>query len=104
MKIDFDDQGTVLYQESFELIDFPVGPFPLCGRGESFHPFHKHSAIPGSIKDRYLAIGRQLAPESPKIMMLILFLRRFDDRINTEGSRVEFLDQALDCATFAGRV
>ena len=31
MKVNFDDRGTVLHQESFKFVDFSISAFPLDG-------------------------------------------------------------------------
>lgn len=101
VEVDFDEDRAVVRQLFLEAVDLFEGPFPLLLFGKTFHPFHKNASVPRAVKDGDVPVGRESGPETPEVVVLILFLGGFADRVDAIEARVESFNRALDGSAFS---
>src|SRR5215831_15710519 len=61
-------------KDSLELVDLTISASPFSLGRKSFDPFDQHPPVPRTVKDDYLTILRQMAPESLQVMFGTLML------------------------------
>ena len=88
----------------FHIIDLPIGSLPFFFCAEALDPLHHHSAVPGSVKNRDMAVFWHGLPESPEIMMA--FLRRGGRSCRTYqiSSGIHWFCKPFDSAPFSSGV
>ena len=101
---ELDDDHARITELLFKIVDFTVGAQPVRLCAKTFDALDQHAPIPGTVKHRELAAGRNFSPKTPEVRLRPLIFSGRCDRHNAVLTRVQRCGHAPDRATLAGRV
>src|SRR5690606_28035699 len=101
---EFDDDGAVVGELLFEVVELAVGALPFIGPAEALEAFDEHAAIPGAVEDGDEAVTGDLPPEAPKVVEVFFLVGGFADGDDAAVAHVDGAGEAADGTAFAGGV
>ena len=101
---EFEQYVAVVGQLMLKMIDLGIGAGPVFLGGQLFHPFHKDTAVPGTVIDGDETGAGDVPPETPQVMVRQLFIRRRADGDDTRDAGICPGSEAPDGSPLAGGI